>query len=191
MNLPPYGDSLKRADLHFQSLKVTAQDTPNMTVKISAGNFWYYTSTGATYIEFAGGNSSTISAPGSNAKWTIITLNSAGSVVLLDGSSASVPVSSIAITPNILTFSLAEGLPKSKQANLLGIRGGVYANALVTTSASWTRTSGCTTFSAGSATGIVTVASGAGVGDAAVFNAKYYDTTSGSFNDSFTAILAA
>lgn len=92
MNIPPYGDTFKRALLQLGTLKVKAQDTPNLTVKISAGGFWYYTNTGATFIEYAGGNSSAITAPGTNSKFVIISINSSGSIVNIDGTSGVSPV---------------------------------------------------------------------------------------------------
>jgi hypothetical protein len=92
MNVPPYGDTFKRALMQFANLKVKAQDTPDMTVNISAGGFWYYTSSGASFIEYAGGNSGTITAPGSpNNKWVLVTINASGTVVLLEGSSGATP----------------------------------------------------------------------------------------------------
>jgi hypothetical protein len=92
MNIPLYGDSSIRNGLHFNSLKVVAQETPNMTVYINPGNFWYYTSTGASIIEFAGGSSSTVTAASSNFKWVLVTLNQSGTIVLIDGTAAAVPV---------------------------------------------------------------------------------------------------
>ena len=91
MNLPPYGDDSKRNFAHFGTLKVSSQDIPNMTIKISPGGFWYYTSTGPIYVEFAGGNSPTITKPGTNAKWVIIALNSSAQIVLIDGSISAHP----------------------------------------------------------------------------------------------------
>jgi len=105
-------------------------------------------------------------------------------------STSTIAVSSIAITPTVLTFPMAS-LPTSKQANLLGIRGGTYANANITTSASWIRTSGCITFNVGAATGIVSACATVGVGDSALFTATYYDPTSGSLTDTFTAVGTA
>ncbi len=93
MNVPPYGDTFKRALMNLANLKVSAQNTPNMTVKISAGGFWYYTSSGASYVEYAGGDSATITAPGSpNNKWVLITINSSGNLVNIEGSAAATPV---------------------------------------------------------------------------------------------------
>jgi len=34
MNIPPYGDTFKKALLQFANLKVKAQNTPNMTVYV-------------------------------------------------------------------------------------------------------------------------------------------------------------
>jgi len=105
-------------------------------------------------------------------------------------STSTIPVSSIAITPTVLTFDTAD-LPKSKQANLLGIRGGTYLPATITTSASWVRTSGCTTFNIGAGTGLVSACATVGVGDSALFTATYYDPTSGSLTDTLTAVGTA
>ena len=92
MNIPPYGDELNRKMLHFGNLKVTAQNTPNMTVKVSAGGFWYYTSTGSSYIEFSGGNSESFTPPPENYKWVIVTLTSAGFIELINGPDSASPV---------------------------------------------------------------------------------------------------
>jgi hypothetical protein len=92
MNVPPYGETFKKAMMHFANLKAKAQDTPNMTVKVSSGGLWYYTSTGASYVEFAGGNCDSITAPGSpNNKWVIIALTSTGGLVNIESSAAAIP----------------------------------------------------------------------------------------------------
>ena len=93
MNVPPYGDTFKRALLHLANLRVRAQHTPDMTIRVSAGGFWYYTSSGASYLEFAGGNSSTITTPSSpNNRWTVIALTTTGTIVTIDGTAAASPV---------------------------------------------------------------------------------------------------
>jgi len=92
MNIPPYGDTFKKALLQFANLKVKAQNTPNMTVYVSPGGFWHYTSSGSSYVEFAGGSSGTISVPAApNKKWTLITLNTSGNIVTIDGTAAHAP----------------------------------------------------------------------------------------------------
>jgi len=88
MNVPPYGDVYRRVLQPFANLRVQAQDTPDMTVKVSAGGFWNYTSEGTSWVEYVGGDSPAISAPASNARWTIVTISSAGTIVLIDGETA-------------------------------------------------------------------------------------------------------
>jgi|WetSurMetagenome_2_1015567.scaffolds.fasta_scaffold23156_3 hypothetical protein len=104
---------------------------------------------------------------------------------------ASIPVSSIAATPTVTTFSVAGGKPQSKQVNMLGIRGGLFANANITLSCSYVRSSGCVTISAGSNTGLVTAGSSFLAGESAVFTATYYDTVSGSLTDTFNVTCTA
>lgn len=106
-------------------------------------------------------------------------------------STTAVPVSAIACTPSVLTFSVAAGLPKAKQINTLGIRGGTYANATITTSCSYVRTSGCVTFTVGAGTGIVTASSAVGAGDACLITATHYDATSGSLTDTVNVAVTA
>jgi len=92
MNVPPYGDTYKRVLQPFANLRVTAKYTPEMRVYISAGGFWNYTSAGMIWVEYDGGNSPTITAPAGNAKWVIITMNTSGSIVLIDGDYSAHPV---------------------------------------------------------------------------------------------------
>jgi len=87
-SVPLQGDTFRRESAHFANLKVLAQDTPGLTVKISAGGFWVDNS---TYVEFTGGNSPALTAASSNAKWSMILLNSSGQVEVLDGSEAASP----------------------------------------------------------------------------------------------------
>jgi hypothetical protein len=82
MNKPPKGDDYRRVNAHTSMLQVTAQDSPNMTVKIKPGSFWI---NGTHFIEYAGGNSPLIQAPTSGAKWTIVALNKVGVPIILDG----------------------------------------------------------------------------------------------------------
>jgi hypothetical protein len=92
MNIPPNGNTYRKVLQPFANLSVTAKYTPEMRVYISAGGFWNYTSSGMSWIEYAGGNSPEITAPGSNAKWVIVALTSAGSIVLIDGEATASPV---------------------------------------------------------------------------------------------------
>jgi len=108
----------------------------------------------------------------------------------ISNTTASIPVTSIAATPSVLTFSYASR-PQTSQLNVLGIRGGVYANVNITTSCSYIRSSGCSTLTIGAATGLVTSTSAVKAGDNAMFQITYYDTTSGSLFDSASAVVGA
>jgi len=88
LNIPPRGDSFRRAGAHFANLEVSPQDTPDMTVKTTAGGFW---DDNTTYVEHAGGTSPTLTAPSTNAKLTVIALNLSGALVLIDGAEAASP----------------------------------------------------------------------------------------------------
>mgnify|MGYP001458604175 FL=1 len=92
MNIPPYGHAFRKALMQQANVRVKAQDVPDMTAYVSPGGFWYYTSSGASYIEYAGGSTSTVTAPGSDFKWVLITINASGNIVVLDGTPAAVPV---------------------------------------------------------------------------------------------------
>jgi hypothetical protein len=109
----------------------------------------------------------------------------------ITASGTAVGVSSIAIVPSVLSFSVASGLPQSKQFNLLGIRGGLYSNLNITASGSYTRTSGCTTISTGSFTGLTTISAAAHAGDTALFAVSYFDPTAGSLVDSGSVVVTA
>ena len=54
VTVPIYGEEFKKVLQNFVTLRVTAQDTPDLTVKVSPGTLWYYTSTGTKFIEFPG-----------------------------------------------------------------------------------------------------------------------------------------
>ena len=92
MNIPLYGDEYRKLFGNMATLHPTAQDSPNMTVKISAGGFWSFLDGVAAYVEYVGGSSPSIIAPIANAKWVVITLNTSGMVVNIDGDAASQPL---------------------------------------------------------------------------------------------------
>lgn len=82
MNRPPRGDSYRRGQYAQVMFQPSAQDTPNMTVKINQGSFWV---NNATFVEYAGGASPKIEAPVSGAKWVLIAINKLGTAVLFNG----------------------------------------------------------------------------------------------------------
>ncbi|MGI0075954.1 MAG: hypothetical protein ACREAU_00930 [Nitrosopumilaceae archaeon] len=89
LSVPPKGDADKRLGAHFSPLAVSAQDAPNMTVKVRAGSFW---DNSANHLEFIGGNSPVFSAPGTLAKWVIVVVNSNALLQLVDGSPSANPI---------------------------------------------------------------------------------------------------
>lgn len=82
MNRPPRGDAFRRGQYAHVMFQPSAQDTPNMTVKINQGSFWV---NNTTFVEYAGGASPKIEAPVSGAKWVLIAINKLGTPVLFNG----------------------------------------------------------------------------------------------------------
>jgi hypothetical protein len=54
IHIPIYGEDKKKDLLNFATLRATQQTVPNLTVKVSPGSFWVYSSSGLTFVEFAG-----------------------------------------------------------------------------------------------------------------------------------------
>ncbi len=100
----------------------------------------------------------------------------------IPATSAVPPVTAIAAIPTTLSFSAATA-PDTGQITVMGIRGGTYANITLTTASSYVRTSGCSTITVGTGTGVVTATSAVNAGDTALITATYYDATSGSLTD--------
>jgi len=89
ISLPPKGDNAKKLGAYFAPLKVEAQASPNMTVKVAAGGFW--TATGE-YMEYSGGTSQPITNPTADAKWVIIALKPNGQLnPPIDGIASATP----------------------------------------------------------------------------------------------------
>lgn len=87
--VPLQGDTFRRENAHFANLKVRAQYTPGLTVRVAAGGYWL---NDITYVEYTGGNSPALTAAATNAKWSMILLNSTGAIEVLDGTEAASPV---------------------------------------------------------------------------------------------------
>jgi len=92
MNIPLYGDENRKLFGNMATLYPSAQDSPNMTIKISAGGFWSHLEGVASYIEYVGGSSPVIIAPVANAKWVIVSLNQSGMVVNINGAESAHPI---------------------------------------------------------------------------------------------------
>ena len=81
-----------------------------------------------------------------------------------------------------------------KQATLYGLRGALYSNVNITTSASWTVSSGCALgglYTVGAHTGLVTAGSSVAAGYTAVISACYTDATNGLLSDSIQITTTA
>ena len=88
LNVPPLGDDFRRNNAHWANLKVEAQNTPNLSIKVSEGGFWLNEE---CYVEVAGGNSASIIPPASLARITLVSATKTGSIALQNGVSASSP----------------------------------------------------------------------------------------------------
>lgn len=88
-SLPIKGDHDKKIGAYEAPLSVSAQDTPNLTVKVRAGSFYNGSN---TLVEFIGGNSPMIMPPPSGAKWVLVGLTEVGSLTLVHGVNQAAPV---------------------------------------------------------------------------------------------------
>ena len=104
--------------------------------------------------------------------------------------SGTIAVSDIAATPTTMAFSVLAGLPKSKQITLWGLRGGMFGNINLTTSASFVA-SGSPAFSVGLHTGLVTAGSAMLATHAGVISVTYIDPTSGTLTDTVALLGTA
>lgn len=111
--------------------------------------------------------------------------------VWIPSSTTTVPIYDIAANPTTETFSVAAGLPASKQITVYGLRGGLNTNIVVTTSCSFVKTSGSTCWSVGANTGLITAGSATLAGYLGSVTCTYYDSTSGSLTDVVSLVATA
>lgn len=71
----------------FTPFKVTAQGSPNMTLAVTAGVAYINTSV----VKFAGGNSPTFTAPGSNSRIDLLVIDSTGTLAVIQGLAGASP----------------------------------------------------------------------------------------------------
>ena len=88
INQPPYGEDLRKLGAIASLLKVSAQDSPNMTVRVNQGGFW---KNETSWVETPALNTSTLSAPSSNKRYTLVCLRENGTLALVNGVSAASP----------------------------------------------------------------------------------------------------
>ena len=72
MNKPIKGDSYRRGQYAHVMFQASANDVPDMRIKINEGSFWV---NNKQLIEFNGGQSPVIEAPLSGAKWVLVAIN--------------------------------------------------------------------------------------------------------------------
>lgn len=94
----------------------------------------------------------------------------------------------IAATPSVITFTTATA--DTSQLTVLGIKGGLYANAVITSLCTYAVSSGCDTMIWSGSTGIISACATTQYGDAAVVTASYWDVTSGSLADTMSVLVA-
>jgi len=83
MNVPPKGNTAFRLGAYFETLKVSQQPVPNLTVRIAEGAYWVG---GNTLVEFVGGNTAVMVPPGAGlAVWVLVALTSNAGVQLVYG----------------------------------------------------------------------------------------------------------
>ena len=121
----------------------------------------------------------------------------------INATSTTTPYFDIANYPSSYSVSVAGGLPATKQLTTYGLRGGVNANVVLTTSCSYTISSGCMVgsgsapsglFSVSGSTqaangGLITAGSSVVAGYTATVKTVYIDPTNGSLID-YTVITA-
>jgi len=95
---------------------------------------------------------------------------------------AAIPVSAIAATPGSISFGSV--WPATRSITTLGIRGGIYANANITTSCSFVMTGSLSgSLTVGLHTGVVAAGALTTASHVGVVAVTYYDTTNGSLLD--------
>lgn len=82
MNRPIKGDSFRRGQFAHAMFQATANDIPDMRIKIAEGSFWV---NNKSLVEFSGGQSPSLEAPATGAKWVLVAINKLGKVVLYNG----------------------------------------------------------------------------------------------------------
>ncbi|MNJ90301.1 hypothetical protein D3C87_78960 [compost metagenome] len=85
-----FGEDIKKLGAHYNTLRVLPQFSPNMTVKVTAGSFWYNYK---TFVDFPGATTSTIVAPTTQgtAKIVIVAINKAALLSIIDGVASTNP----------------------------------------------------------------------------------------------------
>jgi hypothetical protein len=110
-------------------------------------------------------------------------------VTWVSATGAAISVTDIAATPSYVTFSAAA--PASEQLTTWGLRGGLYSNVNVTTSCSYIKASGSSTFTVGLHTGLVTCGSAPLAGWSGCIVVSYDDSVQGIITDNVQFMTTA
>lgn len=100
------------------------------------------------------------------------------------------PYTKLLANPSPVTFSVASGLPATSQLSVLGYRAYPNLSAMVTSSCTYTKTSGSPAITV-SAGGLVTAGSASTAGMIATIDIAYWDASSGSLADSVAVYVTA
>lgn len=82
-----FGENLKKRLLHFGTLKVKAQEVPDLTAIVESGTFWYHSGHTHTLIKFSGDVTDIFNIPIEYPKWYIVAVSfyETQEVVILEG----------------------------------------------------------------------------------------------------------
>jgi hypothetical protein len=112
-------------------------------------------------------------------------------ITWIPASGTVIPVSAIAAVPTTVSMSAA-GVPQSRNITVYGIRGGLYANSIITTSCSFVKSGSNTGFiTAGSHSGSVTASTGTTASATALVTVSYTDATNGTLTDTVNVTMTA
>lgn len=86
---------------HLRDLRAHAQSTPDMTVAVAEGRVYVV----GALVEYAGGNSGTFTAPGSNNRIDLLCIDASGTLSIIQGTAAGSPTAPVA-TPGKMPICL-------------------------------------------------------------------------------------
>ena len=101
-----------------------------------------------------------------------------------------IAVADIAATPSTITFSHKEGYPQKREITVLGIRGGIYSNVILSNAVIYNVSDfpNITVETTDQGKVFVTIKDGV-VGQTAIINAVYHDTIMGALTDTMKVVV--
>jgi hypothetical protein len=146
IHVPIYGEDKKKELLNFDTLRATQQIVPNLTVKVSPGSFWVYTSSGLTFVEFPGDDTDVVNVPIFHPKWYIVALSyvEGDEAVLIEGEEGAdpdfpqiefgrYPIAAIYLTPYTTAQERKTAISQSVKPNclFLDFAGNIYRHGFL------------------------------------------------------------